>query len=269
LARTPPNGGVGLAFRSANTGSLIGIIRLVGGCLRVGALLGVAVLLSASSTRVGTAAPSRAPIVVVIKKGLISTPGSGYAQYGLILRNRSATRDALHVGVHVTGTDSRGRAVTSDELTITLIPAGKDFVVTGALVWQVSLDIVRLTTSVRVHRTALRGRRLPPVKGARLTNDPFGDSNFTGWLVNPYKKRLPPGATVYGVFLDKSGRIIATDSIITNAAVRRGAAVPFELDGMLDYVTSDGANPIVAARTSVDPCGEFEAGCPVLGVASR
>jgi hypothetical protein len=179
-----------------------------------------------------------------------------------VLHNRSLTRDALNDTVKVRGSDSQGRAFTSDETTITLIPAATNFVVTGSLVWGVSLDVARISTILHVGKTASRGRRLPPVKHASLTNGET-TSRFTGWIVNPYKRPLPEGATVYGVFLDNKGRIVDSDSDITNAVVRRGASVPFELDGF-PQLAWDQTNPIASVKVSVDPCG-FGGACPIPG----
>jgi hypothetical protein len=69
-----------------------------------------------------------------------------------VLRNRSPTKDALGVTVEVQARDSRGRAFTSDEQTITVIPAGTTFVVGGSLIWNVSVNVARITAVVHVGR---------------------------------------------------------------------------------------------------------------------
>jgi len=58
--------------------------------------------------------------VVVITSGFVPEevgPGSGdygYADYGLVLRNRSLTRDAIDVTVEAEAVDGRGRPLTDD-----------------------------------------------------------------------------------------------------------------------------------------------------------
>jgi len=66
--------------------------------------------------------------------------------------------------VKVEARDSGGRAFTSDGQTITVIPAGKTFVVGGSLIWNVSVKLARITVVVHVKKTAPRARTLPRVK---------------------------------------------------------------------------------------------------------
>jgi hypothetical protein len=211
----------------------------------------------------GDAAIARTPQVVIIKKGLVSYgTDSSYAEYGLVLRNRSTKKDALNVTVNVRGLDTHRRAFTSTGNYITVIPSGSSFVVTGALVWNVSLNVARIATAVHVGRMAPRGRRLPPVRNVHLAQQ---GHDIVGSLTNPYKKPLPDSATVYGVFLDGSGRVVATDNLATNAVVKPGATVAFDLSG--NFATTAQLNSVRSMKVSVDPCGDgfFAASCPIAG----
>jgi hypothetical protein len=209
------------------------------------------------------AATGRTPQVVITKKGLVSYGAdSSYAEYGLMLRNRSTTRDALNVTVKVRGLDSAGRAFTSTDNYITVIPAGNSFLVTGELIWNVSLNVSRISTVVHVGKAAPRGRRLPPVRNVHLTGQ---GRHIVGSLRNPYRKPLPSSATVYGVFLDGNGRIVATDNLTTDAIVRPGASVAFDLSG--NFATTDQLDAVRSMKVSVDPCGDVVLGaaCPIAG----
>jgi hypothetical protein len=224
--------------------------------------LSLAALASVSSDATGRAATDRTAKVVVSKSGVV--PGgerSGYAQYALVLRNRSLTSDALDVSVEVEGVDARGRSFTSTYTTITLIPAATNFVISGALIWGVPLELADIETEVHVGQAAPRGRRLPPVKQVSVTHR--GD--ITGSLTNPYKRALPESATVYGVALDSRGRIVAAGATPADAVIRPGATAPFDIFGNVSAAAQ--LDAVTSWRVSVDPCGylAFTRVCPVAG----
>ena len=193
----------------------------------------------------------------------LGSGGYGYADYGLVLRNRSLTRDAIDVTVEVEAVDGRGLSLTDSYAAVTLIPAGADFVISGALIWRGSPELAGIETEVQVGQTAPRRRRLPPVKHVSVTSS----GGVIGSLTNPYKKPLPGSATIYSVVLDSRGQIVAAGYDLTDAVTRPGATVAFDIlgtsmTGQFDAVTS--------AKVSVDPCGylAFTRVCPVPGARS-
>jgi hypothetical protein len=229
----------------------------------------LALLALVSSAGSGRAATDRMATVVVVTSGVVPEAevlGSGdygYADYGLVLRNRSLARDALDVTVEVEAIDGRGRSITDSYTTVTLIPAGADFVISGALIWGGSPKLAGIEAEVHVGQTAPRRRRLPPVKHVSLTSA----GRVIGSFTNPYKKPLPASATIYGVVLDSRGRIVATGYGLTNAVTRPGATVTFDIRGTSTTVQNDAAT---SAKVSVDPCGYlvFTGVCPVPGAQS-
>ena len=223
----------------------------------------LALLFSGGASR---AATDRAATVVVITSGVVPEAevlGSGdygYADYGLVLRNRSSARDAIDVTVEVEAVDGSGRSITDSYTTVTLIPAGADFVISGALIWRGSPELAGIETEVHVGQTAPRRRRLPTVKHVSLTSS----GRVIGSFTNPYKKPLPTGATIYGVVLDSRGRIVATGYDLTDEVTRPGATVTFDILGASTRVQNDAAT---SAKVSIDPCGylAFTRVCPVPG----
>jgi hypothetical protein len=227
--------------------------------------LSLAVLASAASGGSGRAATDRAADVVVVTSGVV--PGgeaSGYAQYALVLRNRSQTKDALDVTVEVEAVDGHGEAFTDNYTTITVIPAASNFVISGPLIWKGSLRLADIETDVRVGQSARRGRRLPPVKRVSATNE----GRIVGSLTNRYKKPLPESATIYGVVLDSRGRILAAGADLADAVIRPGASVPFDIFGNLPRAAR--LDAATTTKVSVDPCGylAFTRACPVAGAQS-
>jgi hypothetical protein len=226
----------------------------------------LALLALVSSGGAGGAATDRTAKVVVITSGFVPEevgPGGGdygYADYGLVLRNRSLIRDAIDVTVEVEAVDGRGLSFTDDYAVVTLIPAGADFVITGALIWRGSAELAGIETELHVGQTAPRRRRLPPVKHVSVTSS----GGIIGSFTNPYKKRMPEGATVYGLLLDSRGRIVATGYDPTDEVTRPGATVAFDILGTSTTAPLDAVN---SAKVSVDPCGylAFTRVCPVPG----
>ena len=216
----------------------------------------------------GRAATDRTATVVVVTSGVVpeaevlGNGDYGYADYGLVLRNRSLARDAIDVTVEVEAVDASGRSITDSYTTVTLIPAGADFVISGALIWRGS-PLAGIETEVHVGQTAPRRRRLPPVKHVSLT----GSGRVIGSFTNPYKKPLPASATIYGVVLDSRGQIVATGYDLADAVTRPGATVAFNMLGTSTTVQNDAAT---SAEVSVDPCGYlvFTRVCPVPGAQS-
>ena len=229
----------------------------------------LALLALVSSGGSGRAATDRTAKVVVITSGVVPEGEGlgrgdyGYADYGLVLRNRSLTRDAIDVTVEVEAVDGRGRSLTDSYTAVTLIPAGADFVISGALIWRGSPELAGIESEVHVGQTAPRRRRLPPVKHVSVTSS----GGVIGSFTNPYKKPLPESATIYGVVLDSRGRIVAAGYDLTDAVTRPGATVAFDILGTSTTVQLDA---VTSAKVSVDPCGylAFTRVCPVPGAQS-
>jgi hypothetical protein len=169
-------------------------------------------------------------------------------------------RDAIDVTVEVEAVDGRGQSITDGYTTVTLIPAGADFVISGALIWRGSSELAEIETEVHVGQTVPRRRRLPPVKHVSVTSS----GRVIGSFTNPYKKPLPTSATIYGVVLDGRGRIVSTGYDLTDAVTRHGATVAFDIRGTSTTVQRDA---FTSAKVSVDPCGYlvFTRVCPVPG----
>jgi hypothetical protein len=223
-------------------------------------------LASFASGASGRAATDPSVDVVVINSGVMpeeERSGSaeyGYADYGLVLRNRSSSRDAINVVVEVEAVDGDDQPVAEDYSLVTLVPAGANFVISGALIWRDARDLAGIETEVRVGSTTPRRRKLPPVRNVSVTRS----GGVTGSFTNPYKKSLPAGATIYGVVLDSRGHIVATGYDLTDGITRPRATATFHLRRNSASVQRDVAT---SAKVSVDPCGyvALTSACPVPG----
>jgi len=229
----------------------------------------LALLALVSSGGSGRAATDPTATVVVVASGVVpeaemlGSGNYGYADYGLVLRNQSLARDALDVTVEVEAVDGGGQSITDSYTTVTLIPAGADFVISGALIWRGLPELAGIETEVHVGQTAPRRRRLPPVKHVSLTSS----GRVIGSFTNPYKKPLPASATIYGVVLDSRGRIVATGYDLIDAVTRPGATATFDILRTSTTLQNDATTSV---KVSVDPCGYlvFTRVCPVPGAQS-
>ena len=67
------------------------------------------------------------------------------------------TRDAIDVTVEVEAVDGRGQSIADSYTTVTLIPAGADFVISGALIWRGSPELAGIETEVHKSDKPRRG----------------------------------------------------------------------------------------------------------------
>ena len=229
----------------------------------------LALLALVSSGGSGSAATEPTATVVVVTSGVVPEAealGSGdygYADYGLVLRNCSSARDALDVTVEVEAVDARGQSITDSYTTVTLIPAGADFVISGALIWRGAPELGGIETEIHVGQKAPRRRRLPRVKHVSVASS----GRVIGSFANPYKKPLPASATIYGLFSTawveswRPATISPTQSLVPvrrrRSTFARGASTTVQRDAA------------TSAKVSVDPCGYLVFNVPVLSRALR
>jgi hypothetical protein len=210
-----------------------------------------------------------APTVAVVKAGYtqdLSQPPGTFIVYGLVLANRSASRDAIDVRVDVAFRDALRRSVGTDSVSLTGIPAGQTFYVAGYVDSNVSLRATAIIPRVTVGSFRPKRLRLPTTSNVRMTKDEYFDElDVAGTLRNPFRKALPEDATVYAVVFDRLGRVIGGGSQRTLASVQPHASVQFDLTGIeLDAIP---AHKAASVRLSVDPCGQNTHAmgeCPVL-----
>jgi hypothetical protein len=224
-------------------------------------------------TRVAALAPH--PVangqVVAIASGFDSDPSGGGAgediDYGVLLKNTSSQFDAIRLTATVRAVDTSGRSVATDQIPVTVIPAGSTFAIAGLLTPSVSLGFSKLSITIHVDAWRAKAISLPIAYNVDLAGrfDPSLCCDVTGSFTNPYKKAISQDAPIYAVYLDASGRIIGGTSDTTGAAVQPGATVDFDMLGF--PLNNTNARPN-SARVSIDPCSAldtYSGTCVVLG----
>jgi hypothetical protein len=195
-------------------------------------------------------APPAAPAPIsVVKSGFSTTPiGSQTFLYcGVELRNASQVSDARDLTVTVTFADTQGRSIVSDELHLSLIPAGQIFYASCLKTSSVTLSVASLQVGVKVGKSVSKSAELPSVSGLTLAPDQYGAQTLSGNLTNSYTWAMSQDATIYAVYFDSNGNIVGGSSTQAGAAVQPGATVAFSFP----YLNLG----VASAQVSVDPCG--------------
>jgi len=148
--------------------------------------------------------------------GVLHTGASGhisgtsqYFSYGVVLRNRSTTKDAFGVKVRVFVLGDAG-LVGVYLTTIPFIPAGTTFYLGNE---PASMSTVQRATGVRavvaVGGTGKASGSLPPA-----TASPSSDGHIHGTVRNRYKRGIVTrGTRLYAVYYDSAGKVIGGDRL--------------------------------------------------------
>jgi len=175
-------------------------------------LLGLVLVVTVLAAPLPASARSGAKPIV----GVVHTGSSGrisgtaqYFSYGVVLRNRSATKDAFGVKVRVFVLGDAG-LVGVYLTTIPFIPAGTTFYLGNE---PVAMSTVQRATGVRavisVGGTQTAHGSLPPA-----TAKPPASGRVHGTVGNHYKRAIVTrGTRVYAVYYDSAGKVIGGDRL--------------------------------------------------------
>jgi hypothetical protein len=217
--------------------------------------------------------PTPAAQVVVAANGFtqsnFSSSSQTFISYGVVLQNKSANVDALGVAVTVSFTDTLGRSVTSDETTVTGIPAGGHFYLGGLAASNVSLTVASMNVTVSVASSQAHRLVLPPVSGISLQPDGLGDESVSGTFTNPYHAPIPSYANIYAVYIGAQGNVVGGASEGAGAAVEPGQSVAFGFSAFSSWISPSfvQSSSVSTVQSSVDPCVSFSS-CPAQVPAS-
>jgi hypothetical protein len=175
-------------------------------------LLGLVLVVTVLAAPLPASARSGAKPIV----GVVHTGSSGrisgtaqYFSYGVVLRNRSATKDAFGVKVRVFVLGDAG-LVGVYLTTIPFIPAATTFYLGNE---PVAMSTVQRATGVRaviaVGGTGKASGSLPPA-----TASPPRGGRIHGTVQNHYKRGIVTGGTkLYAVYYDSAGKVIGGDRL--------------------------------------------------------
>lgn len=188
-----------------------------------------------------------------------------FISYGAVLHNTATQVDALDLNVAVSFTDTLGRAVATENTTLTAIPAGGTFYLGGLASSNVSLTVASMKVAVTVGSTQSHRLILPPVTGLGFQTDSDGNDSISGTFENPYKQAIPSTANIYVVYLDSQGSVVGGASEFAGASVEPRDFVAFGFSSDSSTINSSfiPASEVSTVDGSIDPCGGIPGGsCP-------
>jgi len=207
----------------------------------------------------GIARPSRAEhagtTVYVVQRGFSQRwrGAASFVSFGLVLENRSATRDAVGIQAVVNFVDASNRVVQTMTQRVAGIRAGSRYYLGGYANIPEGIAVARLEITGR-HTDAPRGTlREPPTEDLRIVpqlGDPGFVGSVNGQVLNDHPRFLLNNARISIVVFDAAGNITGGTTAYSAAALVPGARAYFSGAGGLNSVPIANA---VSARTSVEP----------------
>jgi hypothetical protein len=101
-----------------------------------------------------------------------------FLRCGLQLQNTSQVSDARDLTVTVTFVDTQGRSLTTDDINLTVIPAGQTFYASCITIANVTLSVASVQVAFKVGKSVAKHAELPTVSGLKLTPDAFGGTQM-------------------------------------------------------------------------------------------
>lgn len=199
--------------------------------------------------------------VTVTQAGFVKEPTNGFGDrmidYGLVLKNRSASLAVIGVQVTVSFINPGGAKFSQypSSTTLTGIPANGGFYLGGSVLASTDMRSTTMKISISIDRSSSGRLVLPTVKNLNISGAVL--PTLTGIFNNPYNGQ--PGqswagnseGTLYIVYFDSRGKIIGSD---TEDMLQYENPQP----GMTSSFTISTAPPssAVKAEASIDPCSE-------------
>jgi hypothetical protein len=188
--------------------------------------------------------------VVVEKSGIaarLSSIGSWFGGFGIVLRNVSPDEDALDVQVTVNILDAGGRIVKTEVEYFIAIPAGMTYYAGGETIYEGAQPArLEVRTSVR-ERQKKSIPALPTVQNVRVTEGFLG-AELAGEVVNPYTRPLSDLARITFACFDAAGNVIGGGYTFSDADVPPGSRIGFDT-----FIEGLSAAQIASVQVSVEP----------------
>lgn len=193
-------------------------------------------------------APPAAVTVAVDKSGF-SVAGTELG-YGVVLRNTSATRDAVGVTVTVNVVDAASRVLRTEATRISGIPAGSTYYFGGDVFLDAgSAAPASLQVAARAESDQPKKLEAAPVTGVTGASDAAGKTHVRGEVTNPSRSKPMSALTrISGVVFDASGNVIGGGFTFPTAVVQPNDHLGFDLP-----VTGVTTDRIGSVQVSVAP----------------
>jgi hypothetical protein len=197
------------------------------------------------------------PIVVVAKSGF-SEQYHGHQEsvvtWGLVLANRSRTRDAAKIGVDVKLVGENGKVISDYVLgaaTVTVIPAAQTYYLGGGGSVDGRVSVQRLLVSVTVGLTPHKRYGNPTVSNVRIDR---ATAEVTATVGNPFSSKISGydlSATM--VLYDRAGNVIGGQDLGQIGGESGPGTIAPGGQAPVTFVLPEGVSPsrVASARISV------------------
>ena len=178
---------------------------------------------------------------------------SSMVSYGVVLENRSGSRDAVTVNAVVNFIDAENRVVQTQTQRLGGVRAGGRYYLGGAVNIPEGIAVKRLEVT-GTHANAKKGTlREPPTEDLRIVpqiGDPGFVGSVNGQVLNDHPRFFLNSAKVSIVVFDAAGNITGGTQAYVSAPLVPGARSYFSGMGGINSVPIANA---VTARTTVEP----------------
>jgi|1186.fasta_scaffold01376_2 hypothetical protein len=169
-----------------------------------------------------------AAVMVAVEKSGFSVAGTELG-YGVVLRDTSATRDAVGVTVTVNVVDAANRVLRTDTSHLSGIPAGSTYYFGGDVFLDAGSAPASLQVSVRTEGDQPKRLAGPQVAGLTATADAAGRVHLHGELTNTATQPMSSLTRISGVVFDTAGNVIGGGVTFPTAPVRPNDHFDFDL----------------------------------------
>jgi hypothetical protein len=177
-----------------------------------------------------SAVPPTGPAIAVQKTGFSEAAkgSTREADYGVVLRNTSATLDGVDVEIIVNAVDANNVVVGTDGRLVLAIPAGATYYFGGSIVHSATRSATSLEVYLLTAVGAPAALSLPGSANVHVVQTGTG-SQIAGELVNTATRPLSSLARITGVVFDGGGNVIGGGAVYQPSTVAPGAHAPFTI----------------------------------------
>lgn len=169
--------------------------------------------------------------------------------YGLVLKNTSTSMDAEEVQVTVNLLDKSGTIITTDNQTLSLIPAGGTFYFGGDLSVDKGAQPTKMEAFVDVGTSEAATYNLPKVSRVRVVKDPYAGLSVKGQVTNNLNGANSSTAVIGCVLFDANDKVVGGGYSYLNNDLPSGRTVGFEI---MPSVSTSTARKVTRAEASID-----------------
>ena len=168
------------------------------------------------------------------KDAAVAVAGKGFSQddtsvsYGIVLKNKSATEDALDVTVNTNFVDASGTILESESDSVNVIPAGETFYLGGDAFTEGGARVVRMETYAEVGQSETAAYPLPVVSDLRLRHEEYIGLKAYGVVENTLDKPLSQFARIGIVVFDARNRVVSGGFTYLDADLPPGRRAAFD-----------------------------------------